>query len=158
MVVTLGEDAPSYDMVKKWAAEFKRGRENLKDDPRPGRPITVTTQETIAKIHDIIVADRRADLNSFLRRFVTMDETWVHHFQPETKQQSKQWKHPGSPPPKKAKTVMVMASIFWDAEGVLLVDYLDKGHTITGAYYSDLLRQLREKIRIVGPGDSVTLV
>ena len=41
----------------------------------------------------------------------------------------------------------VMFSIFWDAEGgnilfndgVLLVDYVDKGHTITGAYYTDLL-------------------
>ncbi|XP_041349335.1 protein GVQW3-like [Gigantopelta aegis] len=59
MVVTLGEDAPSYSMVKKWAAEFKRGRESLEDDPRPGRPVTVTTQETIAKIHDIIMAYRR---------------------------------------------------------------------------------------------------
>ncbi len=28
MVETLGEGAPSYSMVKKWAAEFKRGREN----------------------------------------------------------------------------------------------------------------------------------
>ncbi|EFN80245.1 hypothetical protein EAI_02945, partial [Harpegnathos saltator] len=24
-------------------------------------------------------------------RFITMDETWVHHFTPETKEQSKQW-------------------------------------------------------------------
>ena len=80
-----------------------------------------------------------------------MDETWVHHFQPETKQQSKQWKHLGYPPPKEAKTRMstgkVIASIFWDAEGVLLVHYLDKGHTITGAYSADLLRQLWEKIK-----------
>ena len=40
----------------------------------------------------------QADPNSFLQRFVTMDETWVHHFQPETKQQSKQMKHLGSLP------------------------------------------------------------
>jgi len=33
-----------------------------------------------------------------------MDETWVHHFTPETKQQSKQWEHTGSPTPKKKKT------------------------------------------------------
>ena len=55
-----------------------------------------------------------------------MDKSWVQHFQPKTKQ------HLGSPPPKEAKTGMsagkVMASIFWDAEGVLLVDHLDKGH------------------------------
>ena len=45
-----------------------------------------------------------------------MDETWVHHFTPETKQQSKQWKHFGSPPLKKVKTVLsagkVMSSFF----------------------------------------------
>ena len=75
-----------------------------------------------------------ADPDNFLQRFVTMDETWVHHFTPESKQQSKQWKHPGSPPPKKAKAVpsagKVMASVFWDADGILMVDYLQKGQTI----------------------------
>ena len=53
MVVTLVDDAPSYSMVKKWVAEFKRGG----DSPR--RPVTVTTQETIAKIHYITITDRR---------------------------------------------------------------------------------------------------
>ena len=57
-----------------------------------------------------------ADPNSFLWIFVTMDESWVHHFQLEMKQQSKQWTHRGSLPPMKAKTVMstckVMASPF----------------------------------------------
>ena len=64
------------------------------------------------------------DPANFLKRFVTMDETWVHHFTPEATQQSKQWKHPGSPLPKKAKTVpstgKVMASIFWDTDDILL--------------------------------------
>ena len=68
MVATLGEDAPSYVMVNKWAAEFKRGRESLEDDPRPGRPVTVTTPETIAKIHDIIMADRRVT-----ERYITIE-------------------------------------------------------------------------------------
>ena len=35
----------------------------------------------------------------------------------------------------------VIVSMFWDAEGVLLEDHLDKGHTIIGAYYADLPRQ-----------------
>ena len=74
-----------------------------------------------------------------------MDESSNHHFQPEMKQQLEQWKHLGSPPLKKAKTVMsagkMMASIFWDA-GVFLVDYLDKGHTITRVYYADLLSSM----------------
>ena len=59
MVVTLGEIAPLYSTVKKWVAKFKHGRDSLDDDPHQRRPVTVTTQETIAKIRDIIMADRR---------------------------------------------------------------------------------------------------
>ena len=59
---------------------------------------------------------------------------------------------PGLPPPKKAKTVLsagkVMASVFWDADGILLIDYLQKGQSINGTYYASLLTQLREKIKI----------
>ena len=71
-----------------------------------------------------------------------MDNTWVQHFQPETKQQLKQWKHLGPPSPKEAKTAMSAGKVMtWDA-GVLLVDYLDKCHNITGAYFVFLLKQL----------------
>jgi hypothetical protein len=40
-----------------------------------------------------------------------------------------------------------MASVFWDAEVILFIDYLKKGKTITGKYYSNLLTTLDEKIR-----------
>ena len=92
------------------------------------------------------------DPNSFLRKFETVNETHVHHFKPETKQQSKLWKHVGSLPSKEAKTVMAMASSSLDAEGVLLVDYPDMGHTITTAYYAGLLRQLGTKIKQIWRG------
>ena len=39
-------------------------------------------------------------------RVVTQDETWVHHFDPESKMQSKQWEYPGSLPPAKFKRVL----------------------------------------------------
>ena len=39
-----------------------------------------------------------------------------------------------------------MASVFWDAEGILFIDYFEKGKTITGEYYSNLLTRLNEKI------------
>jgi hypothetical protein len=38
-----------------------------------------------------------------------------------------------------------MASVFWDGEGILFTDYLEKGKTITGEYYSNLLTRLDEK-------------
>jgi len=37
----------------------------------------------------------------FLEKLVSVDETWIPLFNPETKRQSKQWKHSDSPPPKK---------------------------------------------------------
>jgi len=37
-------------------------------------------------------------------RFVTVDETWIHHYTSETKEQSKQWTKSGESVPKKAKT------------------------------------------------------
>ena len=39
----------------------------------------------------------------FFYQIVTMDETWVHHFDPEMKSSSMQWKTPSSPTPKKAR-------------------------------------------------------
>ena len=64
--------------------------------------------------------------------------------------QSKQWKHPGSPPLKKFKRVhsagKVMASIFWDSQRVIMIVYLEQGRTIDGAYYAGELRHLRQEI------------
>lgn len=39
-----------------------------------------------------------------------------------------------------------MATVFWDSHGVILIDYLQKGKTITGAYYISLLDKLKAKI------------
>jgi len=41
------------------------------------------------------------DPNDFLSQILTMDETWLYHYDPETKQQSMEWRHSGSPHPKK---------------------------------------------------------
>ena len=49
-----GDSSPSFSTVKKWAAEFKRGRTSLEDDPREGRPKSATTPEIIEKVHDIL--------------------------------------------------------------------------------------------------------
>ena len=34
---------------------------------------------------------------TFLQRIITCDETWVFHYEPETKQQSMEWKHTSCP-------------------------------------------------------------
>ena len=70
------------------------------------------------------------DKNIFLNSIITCDETWLHHFEPESKKQSMEWRHTSSPKPKKFKTVAsagkVLATFFWDTKGIVYVDYLDK--------------------------------
>ena len=97
-----------------------------------------------------------ADPDRFVERFLTQDECWVYHFEPETKRQSMQWKHSSSPAPKKAKVVSsagkVIASVFWDAKGIVFIEYLQKGETINGEYYAKLLKELRQAIKSKRPG------
>ena len=40
-----------------------------------------------------------------------------------------------------------MASVFWDAHGILFIDYLEEGKTITSDYYMALLDQLSAEIK-----------
>ena len=87
----------------------------------------------------------------FLRPFVTMDETWIRRYTPESREGSKQWVKPGESALKRPKTQhstrKVIASVFWDAHGVIYIDYLEKGRIITGAYYAVLLNRLVVEIR-----------
>jgi hypothetical protein len=53
----------------------------------------------------------------FLERIVTTDETWVHHYEPESKAQSMAWKCPKSPVTKKFKSLpsagKIMLTLFF---------------------------------------------
>ena len=42
-----------------------------------------------------------------------------------------------------------MASIVWDSQGVIMVDYFEDGGTINSAYYAEELRRLRQEIVMV---------
>ncbi|QQP42126.1 Putative DD34D transposase, partial [Caligus rogercresseyi] len=86
--------------------------------------------------------------SEFLRRNVTMDETWLHHFTPESNRQSAEWIAYHEPNPKRGKQSAgkVMASVFWDAHGIIFIDYLEKGKTINSDYYIALLELLNDDI------------
>ena len=108
-----GDNAPSDATIYRWIAEFQRGRKSTEDEHRSGRP--EKKQVRLATSRDNLSL-YNADPAKFLRRYVTMDETWAHHFDPETQQQSKQWKYVTSSTPVKfckiASAGKVMASVF----------------------------------------------
>ena len=86
--------------------------------------------------------------DDFLLCLVTVDKTWVHYYEPENKAQRRQWVGPRSPRPKTQPSAgKVMATVFWDTKGVIMLDFLPKRSTITGVYYANLLDQLRTAIR-----------
>ena len=176
-MITPGNESHSYSTVEKWTAEFYRGRESIEDYERSGCPKDATTDENVEIVHNLVMCDRRRDLQSIanghkflgsakiyvqgldkmgtetkkryrldiswylLSRYkddpgdLTQDETWVHHFEPESKMQSMQWKHPGSDPlPRSLREFFsagkVKASVFWDSQGVIMVDYLEQGRIL----------------------------
>ena len=90
--------------------------------------------------------------DAFLHRIVTGDKSWVYHYEPESKRQSTQWKHPLSLASKKFKTHAsagkIMLTIFWVVNGPILVHFQEKDQTVTSARYSDMLvNELKPAIR-----------
>ncbi|XP_012057688.1 PREDICTED: histone-lysine N-methyltransferase SETMAR-like [Atta cephalotes] len=156
---------PAFATLYNWVNEFKRGCTSICDAPRLGRPIETASPEIINKIHDIVLIDRQVKVCELVeitgisrgtlisifheqlyeKTIGKMDaaETWIHYFTPETKEQSKQRRpSPGESAPKKAKTVKsagkVMVS-FWNARGIIHIDYLSSKQTINSDYYAALL-------------------
>jgi len=83
---------------------------------------------------------------------MTMDETSLYHYGPETKQKSMEWRHSGSPLPQKILSAKIRwkssrLDVFWDKDGVLLIDYLPKSRTINAEYYLSLLVQLKDILK-----------
>ena len=87
----------------------------------------------------------------FLGRISKGDKVWLCHYDPESLQQSRRRKHADSPrsfkSPIEPQVGNVLATTFWDIEGILLNDYTQQNATITVQYYPNLLRQLRDAIK-----------
>jgi len=52
-----GESCLSRSKTIEWYSHFKSGRRSFEDNPRPGRPSTSLTEETVARVREIIRAD-----------------------------------------------------------------------------------------------------
>ena len=54
-----GDSTPSSATVNRWIAEFRHGRVDVMDEPRPGRPPDTVTPDIISRCENFILSDRR---------------------------------------------------------------------------------------------------
>ncbi len=68
--------------------------------------------------------------NTLMEKVITMDESWFHKFEPETKQTSSQWLPRGSKRPTKVlrskTTTKTMCILFFDSVGVVHLEFLPR--------------------------------
>lgn len=95
-----------------------------------------------------MIGEVKRNPNYFWRRFITFDETWIHHSIPETKEQTKQWVFHTESSPQMAKTTLstnkIMATVFWDAR-VIHINNLEKGKTINANLLDSFNHPVKEK-------------
>jgi hypothetical protein len=89
------------------------------------RVLTADQKRTRMKISEHCLEYLNKNETGFVHRFVTMNETWIHHYTLE----SKQWTEGGFSALKKARSVpsagKFLALVFWDAEGIWFVDNIE---------------------------------
>ena len=82
---------------------------------------------------------------------MTCDESWMYCYDPETTRQSSQWKHAGSPRPKKARqsksTHKLLMIPFFDSTDKIYMHWVPTGQTVNKEYYVEVLRELRKRFR-----------
>ena len=95
-----------------------------------------------------------------LDALVTCDESWINCYDPETKRQSSQWKHAGSPRPKKARqsksTHKLLMIPFFDSTGMIYMHWVTTGQAVNKEYYVEVLKEFRKRFRRKRPALSKT--
>ena len=83
--------------------------------------------------------------DQFLFNIVTGNESWIHHFDPEEKRLSMQYRHTSSPRPKKFKTMpsagkILLTVFFWDSQRLYMTEFLEAGNTVNSARYIETIK------------------
>ena len=86
---------------------------------------------------------------ALLDALVTCDESWIYCYDSETKTQSSQWKHAGSPRPKKARqsksTHKLLMITFFDSTGMIYIYWVPTGQTVNKEYHVEVLMEFSKR-------------
>ena len=79
------------------------------------------------------------------------NESWIYCYDPETKRQSSQGKHAGSPRPKKARQnkihLQTFDDPFFDSTGMIYMHWVPTGQTVNKEYNVEVLREFSKRFR-----------
>ena len=82
--------------------------------------------------------------DQFHLNIVTGDESWIHHFDPEEKRLTMQYRHTSSPRLKKFKRVpsagKILLTVFWDSQRVYMTEFLKAGNNVNSARYIETIK------------------
>lgn len=88
--------------------------------------------------------------NNFLHRIVTMDEIWVY-WENACTHTHRSWRNSTAAPNTEPRRTLTkrkhLASVFWDCKGVIMMDVLPNGKTLTAIYYCELLDKLKTVLK-----------
>ncbi|GFN76607.1 histone-lysine N-methyltransferase SETMAR [Plakobranchus ocellatus] len=140
---TYGEGAMSRSRVYQWCTWFGKGRTSLGDEPKSGRPKTSTNEENTTGVDELIRCDRRMKIREIALK-LEIPKSTVHEIVHDT---LGYWKFKVQ-----RSAAKVMATVFWDAKGVIPLDILPQGQCINAARYCSTLDRLKEAIRRKRPG------
>ncbi|KAJ4437155.1 hypothetical protein ANN_17290 [Periplaneta americana] len=100
----------------------------------------------------ICMADEDGD---FLNKIIAGDETWCYLYDPVPKRQSSVWKSKKSPRkqtfPSDTSKGKVMLEVFFDSQGLIHHEFIPEGRTVTKELYVEILRRLRDAVRMKRP-------
>ena len=73
------DSAPSYRTVAKWLAEFKDPELVFEDTPRMGLPSTITADENIKAVEQIVMRNRQISICLLVEELTIIHETINNH-------------------------------------------------------------------------------
>ena len=92
-----------------------------------------------------------SDYQGVYKQIITGDESWIYAYDPETTDQSNEYRLKGEVKPKRLRQsrskIKVMLTVFFDYRGVVHYEFLPIGQTVNKEYYLRVMRHLREAIR-----------
>ena len=95
------------------------------------------------------------------RGLITADETWVLHYDAESKRQSSAWLKKDDPCPTKLASTWAtrkeMLITFFDSQGMVYQHFVPPGQKINATYYCHVLTQMRKHVWRKRPGKHVIL-